>query len=133
MKTSLTAGAAVAAFMALVGPAGAYEGEGVPLKTQPVPPDVIGNHVVMLVPTGGPASQLVGTPVYDKNNDCVGRVAYVLLAPPGKDIAAVVITVPMFLYSKDVAVSGSDLVRENNRLVVDQTKRDLQRMVAFTP
>jgi hypothetical protein len=124
----------MAAFLALAGPAAvAYQGEGVPLKTQPEKPDFLGNHVLMLVPNDGPATQLVGAPVYDRNNDRVGTVAYVLLAPPGTDVAAVVISVPMFLYSKHVAVRSSDFVRENNRLIVDQTKRDLQRTVAFRP
>jgi len=133
MTTSLMAGAAVAACLALAGPAVAYEGVGVPLRTQPVKPDLLGTNSLMMLPPEGAAAQLIGAPVYDQNNDCVGRVAYVLFAPPNREIAAVVISVSMFLYSKPVAVLASDIARAGDRLVVDQSKRDLQRSVAFRP
>jgi sporulation protein YlmC with PRC-barrel domain len=136
MKSILISGAAVAALAVLpLSAVHAYQGAGVPLTTEPVPPspDLSGAGAVALVPDYGPASALVGASVHDQNDDYVGKVSYVILDRQSRRIVGVVIGVQMFLYSKDVAVAANDVARLNGRLVVDITKRDLQREVAYRP
>jgi sporulation protein YlmC with PRC-barrel domain len=73
------------------------------------------------------ASQLIGSTVYDVQNQDIGSVKDIVLDQNGK-VTAVVIDVGAFLGmgGKYVAVALNDLKTDNNRLTLDQSKSQLQ-------
>jgi sporulation protein YlmC with PRC-barrel domain len=78
------------------------------------------------------ASQLIGSTVYDVQNQDIGSVKDVVLDGNGK-VTAVVIDVGAFLGmgGKYVAVALNDLKTDNNRLTLDQTKSQLQSAQSY--
>jgi len=78
------------------------------------------------------ASRMIGSSVYDVQNRNIGKVRDLVLDKDGK-IAAVVVDVGTFLGmgGKTVAVQLSDLKTDNNRLTLDRTKEQLQKMANY--
>jgi sporulation protein YlmC with PRC-barrel domain len=73
------------------------------------------------------ASQVIGSTVYDVQNQDIGSVKDVILDANGK-VSAVVIDVGAFLGmgGKYVAVALNDLKTDNNRLTLDRSKSQLE-------
>ena len=73
------------------------------------------------------ASQLIGSTVYDVQNQNIGSVKDIVLGREGK-VSAVVIDVGAFLGvgGKNVAVGLNDLKTTNDRLTLAQSKSQLQ-------
>ena len=73
------------------------------------------------------ASELIGSTVYDVQNQDIGSVKDIVLGHDGK-VSGVVIDVGAFLGmgGKYVAVALNDLKTDNNRLTLSQTKSQLQ-------
>lgn len=78
------------------------------------------------------ASKMIGSAVYDVQNRKIGTVQDLVLNKDGT-VAATVVDVGSFLGmgGKDVAVKLSDIKTNNNRLTLDLTKEQLQRMAAY--
>ena len=78
------------------------------------------------------AAKIIGSTVYDRQNQDVGSVKDVLLDHAGK-VHSVVLDVGAFLGmgGKYVTVSLSDLKTDNNRLTLDQTKDQLKSAPEF--
>ena len=78
------------------------------------------------------ASKLIGSSVYDVQNQDIGSVKDVILDRSGQ-VAAVVVDVGSFLGmgGKYVAVSMNDLKTDNNRLTLSRTKDQLKAAQAF--
>jgi sporulation protein YlmC with PRC-barrel domain len=78
------------------------------------------------------ASQLIGSTVYDVQNENIGSVKDVILDRGGK-VEAVVVDVGSFLGmgGKNVAVALNDLKTTNNRLTLDRTKDQLKSAQAY--
>lgn len=78
------------------------------------------------------ASELIGSTVYDVQNQDVGSVKDVLLDRSGR-VKSVVLDVGAFLGvgGKYVTVSLNDLKTDNNRLTLNQTKDQLKSAPAF--
>jgi sporulation protein YlmC with PRC-barrel domain len=78
------------------------------------------------------ANKIIGASVYDRNNAKIGSVQDIVLDRDGR-VAAVVVDVGGFLGmgAKDVAVRLSDIKTDNNRLTLDLTKPELQRMATY--
>ena len=75
------------------------------------------------------ASKMIGSSVYDVQNQKIGKVDDLVLARDGK-IDAVVVDVGSLLGmgGKDVAVRPTDLKTDNNRLTLEVTKDQLKQM-----
>ena len=73
------------------------------------------------------ASELIGSTVYDVQNQDIGSIKDVVVGHDGK-VSAVVIDVGAFLGmgGKNVAVALNDLKTDNNRLTLNQSKSQLQ-------
>jgi sporulation protein YlmC with PRC-barrel domain len=73
------------------------------------------------------ASQMIGSTVYDVQNQNIGSVKDIVLDRDGK-VSAVVVDVGAFLGvgGKNVAVALNDLKTTNDRLTLSQTKSQLQ-------
>jgi sporulation protein YlmC with PRC-barrel domain len=127
MKTSVILGAAIAALLAVSASVHAYQGQGAPSKSQPAMTDPAGSD--MMMPNQIRASKVIGAPVYDGNNDKVGTIGDFILDTSGGDVAGVVIGISGFLGlgDKNVAVKMSDITWEGDRLIVNRSKRELQR------
>src|SRR5204862_8334321 len=78
------------------------------------------------------AHKMIGATVYDRNNQKIGSVQDLVLTKDGT-VADVVVDVGRFLRmgGKFVAVKFSDIKTDNNRLTLDRTKDQLQRMAAY--
>ena len=78
------------------------------------------------------ASKMMGSPVYDRQNQDIGKVSDIILNKDGK-VDAVVVDVGTFLGmgGKRVAVPLSDIKSDHNRLTLDKTKEQLQQMAAY--
>jgi sporulation protein YlmC with PRC-barrel domain len=78
------------------------------------------------------AHKVIGATVYDRNNQKIGSVQDIVLNKDGT-VADVVIDVGRFLHmgGKFVAIKFSDIKTDNNRLTLDRTKDQLQRMAAY--
>ena len=78
------------------------------------------------------ASEIIGSTVYDRQNENIGSVKDVLLDGDNK-VNSVVVDVGAFLGmgGKYVAVSLSDFKTDNNRLTLDKTKQQLQSAPEF--
>ena len=78
------------------------------------------------------ASKMIGSAVYDMQNQKIGSVDDVILNKDGK-VDAVVIDVGSFLGmgGKSVAVEPNELKTDNNRLTLDRTKEQLKQMANY--
>ena len=78
------------------------------------------------------ASEIIGSTVYDEQNQDVGSVKDVLLDHSG-NVKSVVLDVGAFLGmgGKYVTVSLNDLKTDNNRLTLDKTKAQLKSAPEF--
>jgi sporulation protein YlmC with PRC-barrel domain len=121
-KTALTT--ALAVMMAAAAPA-AYAQTTAPMQN----PSANRTTQSAFTTTSGDlrASELIGSTVYDVQNQDIGSVKDVVLNHEGK-VSAVVIDVGAFLGmgGKYVGVPLNDLKTDNNRLTLAQTKSQLQ-------
>lgn len=78
------------------------------------------------------ASQLIGSTVYDVNNESVAKVKDVLLDRDGK-VNTVVLDVGSILGvgGKYVGVALNDIKMSNDRLTLDRSKQDLKSAATF--
>lgn len=78
------------------------------------------------------ASKLVGSSVYDRNNQKIGSVQDLVLDKSGR-VESVVVDVGSYLGvgGRNVAVKMSDIKTDNNRLTLDRTKAQLQQTASF--
>lgn len=78
------------------------------------------------------ASKLIGSTVYDVQNENIGSVKDIVLDKSGR-VAAVVVDVGTFLGmgGKYVAISLNDLKMDNNRLTLDRSKDQLKSEPAY--
>ena len=78
------------------------------------------------------AAEIIGSTVYDEQNQDIGNVKDVLLDRGGK-VQSVVVDVGAFLGmgGKYVTVSFNDFKTDNNRLTVNQTKDQLKAAPEF--
>jgi sporulation protein YlmC with PRC-barrel domain len=78
------------------------------------------------------ASKMMGSAVYDQQNQDIGKVSDIILNKDGK-IDAVVVDVGSFLGvgGKYVAVPITDIKADHNRLTLDRTKEQLKETVAY--
>jgi sporulation protein YlmC with PRC-barrel domain len=78
------------------------------------------------------ASKIVGSTVYDVQNRNIGSVKDLILDKDGR-VAATVVDVGSFLGmgGKYVAIPLSDFKTDNNRLTIDRTKEQLQKMAEY--
>jgi len=78
------------------------------------------------------ASKIIGSSVYDVNNQKIGSVQDLVLNKDGRAVVAVV-DVGSFLGvgGKDVAVSLNDIKTDNDRLTLDRSKDQLQAAPSY--
>jgi len=78
------------------------------------------------------SSQIIGSTVYDVQNQKIGSVKDIVLDKSGR-VAAVVVDVGTFLGigGKYVAVSLNDMKMDNDRLTLDQSKDQLKSAPAY--
>ena len=78
------------------------------------------------------ASKMLGSSVYDQQNRRIGKVRDLVLNKDGT-VADVVIDVgsTLGMGGRDVAIRLSDIKTDNNRLTVDLTKEQLQKMAEY--
>jgi sporulation protein YlmC with PRC-barrel domain len=78
------------------------------------------------------ASKIIGSSVYDVNNQKIGSVQDLVLNKDGRAVVAVV-DVGSFLGigGKDVAVSLNEIKADNNRLTLDRSKQQLQNAPSY--
>ncbi len=79
------------------------------------------------------ASKMIGSDVYDVQNQNIGSVKDLIIDRDGRVAAAVVSVGGGFLDSggKNVAVPLSDIKSDNNRLTLDMTKAQLKQAQAY--
>ena len=78
------------------------------------------------------ASKMIGSAVYDVNNQNIGSIKDLVINKDGQ-VAAAVVDVGTFLGmgGKYVAVPLSNIKTDNNRLTLDMTKQQLQQAQAY--
>ncbi len=78
------------------------------------------------------ATKIIGSSVYDINNEKLGSVQDIVL-DNGGSVAAVVVNVggTMGMGGKDVAVRPHEIRTENNRLTLNHTKQQLLKMASY--
>jgi sporulation protein YlmC with PRC-barrel domain len=78
------------------------------------------------------ASKIIGSSVYDRNNEKIGSVQDIVLGTGGK-VDSVVVDVGTFLGmgGKNVAVKMGELKTDHDRLTLDMTKNQLQQAPNF--
>jgi sporulation protein YlmC with PRC-barrel domain len=118
---------AIVALMALAGPAALAQ--NLPQASRPV---TATPAALTVQPDQMRASKLIGSSVYDVQNQDIGSVKDIVVSRSGQ-ISAVVIDVGSFLGmgGKYVAVSMNDLKTDNNRLTLGRTKDQLKAAPAF--
>lgn len=86
----------------------------------------------MIKPDQMRASKIIGSTVYDRQNQNIGDVKDIVLDKDGQ-VAAVVVGVGGFLGvgEKDVAVKLSDIKTDNNRLTLNMDKQQLQQAANY--
>jgi sporulation protein YlmC with PRC-barrel domain len=132
MKTSIMAGAALAALLGAAMPAAkaadiqsnSANQQGV-TATNPAGSD-------MIKPSQMRASKVIGANVYDRQNQKLGSVQDLILDKDGR-VAAVVVSVGSVvgIGGKNVAVRMSDIKTDNNRLTLDRTKQQLEQAANY--
>jgi sporulation protein YlmC with PRC-barrel domain len=87
---------------------------------------------VQIKPDEMRASKIIGSSVYDVNNQKLGTVRDLVIGKGGQ-VNEVVVDVGSFLGigGKDVAVKTSDIKTDNNRLTLDRTKEQLAQAPAY--
>lgn len=126
-KTALTT--ALAVMMAAVAPL-AYAQTTAPQNTQS---NTRATHSSFTTSSGElRAGEMIGSTVYDVQNQNIGSVKDIVLNRDGK-VSAVVIDVGAFLGvgGKNVAVPLNDLKTTNDRLTLAQSKSQLQSAPAY--
>ena len=78
------------------------------------------------------AEKVIGSSVYDRNNEKIGSVQDIVLNKDGT-VAAVVVDVGSFvgIGGKNVAVKWNDIKTNNNRLTLDRTKDQLKQAADY--
>jgi sporulation protein YlmC with PRC-barrel domain len=78
------------------------------------------------------ASKIIGSSVYDRNNQKIGSVQDIILGGGGK-VDSVVVDVGTFLGmgGKNVAVKMDEIKTDHDRLTLDMTKNQLQQAPNF--
>jgi sporulation protein YlmC with PRC-barrel domain len=78
------------------------------------------------------ASKIIGSSVYDANNQKLGTVKDLVIAKGGQ-VDEVIVDVGSFLGigGKNIAVKMSDIKTDNNRLTLDRTKEQLAQAPAY--
>ena len=86
----------------------------------------------MIRPDEMRASKIIGSTVYDRDNQKLGDVQDIVLGKDGK-VDAVVVGVGgvLGIGGKNVAVKISDIKTDNNRLTLDRTKQQLQQAANY--
>jgi len=117
-----------AVFAAIV--AAAAPGAFAQTSTMPATHTAVTNHMIQSDEVR--ASKMMGSAVYDRQNQDIGKVSDIILNKDGK-VDAVVVDVGSFLGmgGKYVAVPLSDIKSDHNRLTLDRTKEQLQQMAAY--
>ena len=117
-----------AVFAAIV--AAAAPGAFAQTSTMPATHTAVTNHMIQSDEVR--ASKMMGSAVYDRQNQDIGKVSDIILNKDGK-VDAVVVDVGTFLGmgGKRVAVPLSDIKTDHNRLTLDRTKEQLQQMAAY--
>lgn len=130
MKTYRSAIMAVTACVALSAPAMAQtlrnsaDQQGV-TATNPAGSD-------MIRPDEMRASKIIGSAVYDRDNQKLGDVQDIILGKDGRVDAVVVgVGTVLGMGGKNVAVKLSDIKTDNNRLTLDRTKQQLQQAANY--
>lgn len=126
-KTALTA--ALAVMMAAAAPPASAQ----TTAPQNTPGNTRATHSAFTTGTGElRAGELIGSTVYDVQNQNIGSVRDIVLDHNGK-VSAVVIDVGAFLGvgGKNVAVALNDLKTTNDRLTLSQSKSQLQSAPAY--
>lgn len=122
--TKLSLAMALAGIMAAAGPV-AYAQTTAPTPTAP---NTRATHSSFTTGSGElRTSEVIGSTVYDVQNQNIGSVKDVVLDRDGR-VSAVVIDVGAFLGvgGKNVAVALNDLKTDNDRLTLNKTKSQLQ-------
>jgi sporulation protein YlmC with PRC-barrel domain len=117
-----------AVFAAIV--AAAAPGAFAQTSTMPATHTAVTNHIIQSDEVR--ASKMMGSAVYDRQNQDIGKVSDIILNKDGK-VDAVVVDVSSFLGmgGKYVAVPLSDIKTDHNRLTLDRTKEELKQMAAY--
>jgi sporulation protein YlmC with PRC-barrel domain len=78
------------------------------------------------------ASKIIGSSVYDRNNEKIGSVQDIILGTGGK-VDSVVVDVGTFLGmgGKNVAVQMNDIKTDHDRLTLDRSKDQLKQAPTF--
>jgi len=78
------------------------------------------------------ASKLIGSTVYDRNNQKVGDVHDIVVEKDGR-VSAVVLSIGSVLGigGKDIAVNFNELISANNRLSVNRTEAELKQATNY--
>jgi sporulation protein YlmC with PRC-barrel domain len=78
------------------------------------------------------ASKVIGSSVYDHNNQKIGSVQDIILGTGGK-VDSVIVDVGSYLGmgGKDVALRMSDIKTDNDRLTLSKTKAQLQAAPSY--
>ncbi|HZT88850.1 MAG TPA: PRC-barrel domain-containing protein [Stellaceae bacterium] len=121
-----TTGATLAILLALGAPAFAQTVPSAPPRAEANTP------ANAIQPDQFRASKMLGSTVYDAQNQNIGSVKDIVLDRDGR-VAAVVLDVGSFLGmgGKYVAVRLSEIKTGNNRLTLDMTKQQLQQAQAY--
>ena len=121
--------ASVAVLMALTGPAALAQTHSTPEAARPM---AATPAALTVQPNQMRASKLIGSSVYDVQNQDIGSVKDIILTKSG-EVSGVVIDVGSFLGmgGKFVAVSMNDLKTTNDRLTLGRTKDELKAAPSF--
>lgn len=121
--------AAVAVVMSLAAPMAMAQSQNMPQAARPA---TATPAALTVQPDQMRASKLIGSSVYDVQNQDVGSVKDVILDRKGQ-VSAVVIDVGSFLGmgGKYVAVSLNDIKTTNDRLTLNRSKDQLKAAPAF--
>lgn len=78
------------------------------------------------------ASKVIGSAVYDRNNQKVGSVQDIILGPGGKVDNVIVSTgSTMGVGGKDIAIPMADLKTDHDRLTLNKTQEQLSQAPAY--
>jgi sporulation protein YlmC with PRC-barrel domain len=133
MVKTMTAAAALGALVVLGAPlANAQTSSSQPATSSSQTGSSAGQAGQTIRPDQVRASKMIGSTVYDTQNQKIGDVRDIVLDKSGQ-VADVVIGVGGFLGvgSKDVAVKYSDIKDDNDRLTLSKTKDELSKAETF--
>ena len=103
------------------------------LAAQNTHPNRVAVQEQVIQPNEMRASKMIGSSVYDRQNRDIGKVSDVILGRDAK-VDAVIVDVGSFLGmgGKHVAVKPNEIKTDHNRLTLDVTKEQLQRMPEYS-